>query len=137
MKKLHTASIALLLCACGGTHDLVEPAQVSSASQALVEPNGRFLNGRFLNGRFLNGTALWGVTTWGFVSLSLSGSELVGNGYLQANNLVGARLLGKLDDGSSVILRINDAPPADGTIRRARRAADRTPPIRAASPSRA
>ena len=110
MKKLHTAAwIAIVLCGCGGTPDQVAPSQLNSASQALVEPNGRFLNGRFLNGRFLNGTALWGVTTQGFVSLSLSGSELIGNGYLQANNLVGVRLLGKLDDGSSVILRINDA----------------------------
>ena len=100
MKKLHTAAwIAIVLCGCGGTPDQVAPSQLNSASQALVEPNGRFLNGRFLNGRFLNGTALWGVTTQGFVSLSLSGSELIGNGYLQANNLVGARLLGKLDDG--------------------------------------
>jgi hypothetical protein len=81
MNKLHTASIALLLCACGGTHDLVEPAQLNSASQALIETNGRFLNGRFLNGRFLNGTALWGVTLRGFVTLSLSGSQLVSNSY--------------------------------------------------------
>jgi hypothetical protein len=111
MNKLHTASIALLLCACGGTHDLVEPAQLNSASQALIETNGRFLNGRFLNGRFLNGTALWGVTLRGFVTLSLSGSQLVSNSYppLHANNLIGAFLQGKLDNGSIVVLRINDA----------------------------
>jgi hypothetical protein len=111
MKKLHTAWIALLLCGCGGTQDPVAPPKLNTASQALVEPNGRFLNGRFLNGRFLNGTALWGVTMRGFATLSLRGSELVTNSNppLPANKLIGSFLLGQLDDGSNVVLRINDA----------------------------
>lgn len=79
--------------------------------------NGRTLNGRTLNGRTLNGRTLNGRTLNGVVlaSIELRSAELVAltddGDTVGGASLVGATFDGELDDGTTIVLGVDEASP--------------------------
>jgi hypothetical protein len=119
--SVSTLSIVLFLGACAIGD---QPLEVGSTSEEVVSPNGMTLNGMTLNGMTLNGMTLNGMTLNGMTlngmtlngmtlnGMTLNGSELSGVSggvYYGGEDLVGAKVLGQLSNGSTLQLRIDSA----------------------------
>jgi uncharacterized protein YjbI with pentapeptide repeats len=127
MSQLFRGSLALLLVtgACASEVDLGGGGEetLGSAASALAQDNGTRLNGTRLNGTRLNGTRLNGTRLNGtrlngtrLNGTRLNGSALGGfltsggsTSWVEGTAMVGAELVGLLDDGGEVPLRIDDA----------------------------
>jgi hypothetical protein len=82
--------------------------------QAVITPNGISLNGISLNGISLNGISLNGISLNG-ISLNGTPIGIAGTGApLAGTDIVGSTWTGRLSDGTSVGLRIDDAMQGTG-----------------------
>ncbi len=124
--------MAVVLTGCGEA--LERPEAVAQSEAAVLSPNGTNLNGTNLNGSSLNGDPLHRM----LVSVELSGvhlpgvSELtglvlkavwlqgtvfhgqVGGQAVSGLDFTSARFTGRLDDGSTVSLRVESVHPGQG-----------------------
>ncbi len=96
----------LLIAAVGGCGAAAEPT--GSSTHALEAPNGVHLNGVHLNGVHLNGVHLNGSL---LVGVGDDGAVVSGEGF------VGTELVGQLDSGDALPLRIESVSFADNDER--------------------
>jgi ADYC domain len=119
-------------CALSAAEDLAEDEleYVGEVTSPVVSTNGMSLNGMSLNGMSLNGMSLNGMSLNGMSlngmslngmslnGMSLNGSELAGTAesgeVLAGQELIGAHMSGLLSDGSTLLMRIDDAEPLPG-----------------------
>lgn len=123
MKTTHTSRIALVtfglvLAGCAYESEEGEPpvgevqsavAEENGISLNGISLNGISLNGISLNGHSLNGHSLNGATLGGvsLASLALNGTRFRVDGDDDDFSIVGTRLVGLLDNGTSITTRID------------------------------